>query len=148
MSNSFPPRSSGRKDKESTLVLFFSCVCVLNRFTCVQLFATLWTVAFRGPLSMEFSRQEYWSELLFPSPEHLPEPGTEPDSPVTPPLAGRILIFTTEPSGKLLHICHQSREQILLSPPLKHVQNVITLTTSILHTPLGQHHLTYMIVLQ
>ena len=40
-----------------------------------------WTVTLRGPLSMEFSRQEYWSRLLFPSPGDLPNPGTESMSP-------------------------------------------------------------------
>ena len=45
----------------------------------VRLFATPWTVAYQAPLSMEFSRREYWSGLLFPSPGDLPEPGnTEP----------------------------------------------------------------------
>ena len=47
----------------------------------VQLFATLWTVAHEAPLSMGFSRQEYWSELPFPSPGDLPYPGIEPESP-------------------------------------------------------------------
>ena len=40
-----------------------------------------WTVAHQAPLSMEFSRQEYWSGLPFPSPGDLPEPGIEPESP-------------------------------------------------------------------
>ena len=40
-----------------------------------------WTVACQAPLSMGFSRQEYWSGLLFPSPGDLPNPGTEPKSP-------------------------------------------------------------------
>ena len=43
--------------------------------------ATPWTVACQAPLSMRFSRQEYWSELLFPSPGGLPDPGIEPRSP-------------------------------------------------------------------
>ena len=47
----------------------------------VQLFATLWTVAHEAPLSMGFSRQEYWSELPFPSPGDLPNSGIEPESP-------------------------------------------------------------------
>ena len=47
----------------------------------VQLFATPWTVAHQAPLSMEFSRQEYWSGLPFPSPGDLPDPGIEPRSP-------------------------------------------------------------------
>ena len=47
----------------------------------VWLFATAWNVAHQAALSMEFSRQEYWSELPFPSPEDLPNPGVEPRSP-------------------------------------------------------------------
>ena len=46
----------------------------------VQLFVTLWTVACQAPLSMEFSRQEYWSGVPFPSPGDLPDPGIEPRS--------------------------------------------------------------------
>ena len=44
----------------------------------VRLFATLWTVAYQAPLSMEFSRQEYWNGLPFPSPGDLPDPGIKP----------------------------------------------------------------------
>ena len=47
----------------------------------VQLFATPWTVALQAPLSMEFSTQEYWSGLPFPSPGDLPDPGLKPMSP-------------------------------------------------------------------
>ena len=47
----------------------------------VRLFATTWTVACQAPLSMGFSRQEYWSGLPFPSPGDLPDPGIEPRSP-------------------------------------------------------------------
>ena len=43
--------------------------------SCVQLFATLWTVAHQAPPSMGFSRQEYWSGLPFPSPGDLSDPG-------------------------------------------------------------------------
>ena len=43
--------------------------------------ATPWTVAYQAPLSMGFSRQEYWSGLPFPSPGDLPDPGIEPRSP-------------------------------------------------------------------
>ena len=46
----------------------------------VRLFATPWTVAYHAPLSMGFSRQEYWSGVPFPSPEDLPTPGIEPGS--------------------------------------------------------------------
>ena len=44
-------------------------------------FATPWTVAYQAPPSMEFSRQEYWSGLPFPSPGDLPDPGLEPGFP-------------------------------------------------------------------
>ena len=47
----------------------------------VRPFATPWTVAYQAPLSMGFSKQEYWSGLPFPSPEDLPDPGIEPRPP-------------------------------------------------------------------
>ena len=47
----------------------------------VQLFVTPWAVAYQAPQFMEFSRQEYWSGLPFPSPQDLPNPGIEPRSP-------------------------------------------------------------------
>ena len=59
---------------------------------------TPWTVDCQASLSMEFSRQEYWSELSFPSPGDLPDPGIEPMSLASPALAGRF--FTVEPPGK------------------------------------------------
>ena len=49
-------------------------------------FATPWTVALQGPLSMGFPRQEYWSGLPFPPPGDLADPGIEPASPVSPAL--------------------------------------------------------------
>ena len=55
------------------------CAQSLNH---VFLFAALWTAACQAPLSMEFSRQEYWSEFPFPSPGDLPDTGTESRSPV------------------------------------------------------------------
>ena len=48
---------------------------------CVRVFATPWTLAHQAPLSMGFSRQEYWSGLPFPSPGDLPIPGIYPRSP-------------------------------------------------------------------
>ena len=61
---------------------------MLSCFSCIRLLATLWTVVCQAPLSMGFSRQEYWSGLPFPSPGDLPDPGIEPASPVSPALAG------------------------------------------------------------
>ena len=55
-----------------------------------------WTVARQAPLSMGFSRQEYWSGLPFPSPGDLSDPRIEPTSPASPALAGGFFL-TTEP---------------------------------------------------
>ena len=71
------------------------CVCVLS---CVQLFETPWTVACQASLSKEFSRQEYWSGLPFPSPGDLPDSVVKRVSPVSIALAGGL--STTEPPGK------------------------------------------------
>ena len=59
--------------------------------SCVQLFATPWTVACQVPLSIGFSHQEYWSELPFPILGDLPNPGIKHTSLVSPELAGRFL---------------------------------------------------------
>ena len=65
------------------------CVCVCMLVTSVVAnSATLWTAACQAPLFMGFSRQEYRSGLLFPSPGELPDPGTELVYLVSPPLAG------------------------------------------------------------
>ena len=69
--------------------------------SCVQLFVTPWTIAHHDPLSMEFSSQEYWSQLPFPTPGDHPKSGIEPMSLESPALAGRF--FTTVPPGKLYH---------------------------------------------
>ena len=65
-------------------------MCVCSVLSHVQFFAASWTGARQAPLSMEFSRQEYWSGLPFPIPRDLPNPGVEPMSPA---LAGGF--FTT-----------------------------------------------------
>ena len=75
-------------------------VYVLSCFSRVQLFVTLRTVARQVPLSMEFSRQEYWSGLPCPPPGDLPEPGIEPTSLMSPALAGGF--FITRASWKTL----------------------------------------------
>ena len=67
---------------------------VLNH---VQLFATPLTVACQAPLSMEFSRQEYWSGLPSPSPGALPDPGIKPVSLTSAALA-RGFLLTTRPT--------------------------------------------------
>ena len=67
-----PPFSFCRRP--GAMLFWSSCVsvCVLSR---VWLFETPWTIAHQTLLSMEFSRQEYWSRLPFPTPEDLPDPG-------------------------------------------------------------------------
>ena len=73
-------------------LLLYRCLCV---FSCAQLLMTPWSVACQAPMPMEFSMQEYWSGLPFPSPGDLPNPGIEPRSPALQ--AGAL---TSEPPGK------------------------------------------------
>ena len=62
--------------------------CTLSCFSCIRLFAIKWTIVCQAPLSMGFSRQEYWSGVPYPLPENLPDPEMEPTSPATPALQG------------------------------------------------------------
>ena len=62
----------------------------------VRLYATLWTVTHQAPMSMGFSRQEYWGRLPCPPPGDLPIPGIKPTFLKSPALAGEF--FTTEAS--------------------------------------------------
>ena len=75
-----------------------------------QLFVTPWTIALWAPLSVGFSRQEYWSGLPFPSPGDLPDPGIEPRSST---LGAEAL--TSEPPGKpIIHISGISKVFVFL----------------------------------
>ena len=81
---------------EYTMLL---CVCV--QLLCrVQLLVTPWTVAHQVPLSVEFSRQEYWSGLPFPTPGDLPNSGIELASPA---LASRFFITVLPGKSTVLH---------------------------------------------
>ena len=71
-----------------------------GRFSRVRLFATLWTQVHKAPLSTGFSRQKYLSEFPCPPPGHLPNPGTEPTSPVSNAMKANSL--PTESSGKFM----------------------------------------------
>ena len=73
--------------------LFPLRACVLSHFSCVQFFPAPWTVAHQAPMSMGFSRQEYWSGFPCPPPGDLPDPGMEPASLTALALAGEF--FTT-----------------------------------------------------
>ena len=71
---------------------------ILSHSSSVCILMIPWTVAFQVPLSMGFSRQEYWSGLPCPPPGDLPNPGIEPTSLIPLALAGKF--FTIEPQGK------------------------------------------------
>ena len=77
------------------------CVCALS---CVRLFSTLQTVAYQAPLSLGFSRQQYWSGLPLPTPGDHPNLGIKPTS-LASALAGRF--FTTESPGKPKEKCRK-----------------------------------------
>ena len=89
------------------------CVCVCARarvralswFSRVRLCATLWTVACQVPLSIGFSRQEYWSGLPCPSPGYLLNPGIKPRSP-----AFQVDSLPAELPGKSLNIIERKKE--------------------------------------
>ena len=70
-------------------------MCMLNCFSHIQFFVTLWTVACQSPLSVGFPRQEYWTGLPRCLPGDLPDPGIEPRSPA---LQADSLL--SEPPGK------------------------------------------------
>ena len=76
------------------IYILYTCLlaCMLSRFSRVRLFATLSTVAHQAPLSMGFSRQDYWSGLPFPSPWDLSDLEIEPMSLTPSALAGRFFI--------------------------------------------------------
>ena len=73
-------------------------LCMIRCFSRVWLFVTSWTIAHQAPLSMGFSKQEYWSELPCPTPGDLPDPRIKLTSPTSPALQSDSL--PTEASGK------------------------------------------------
>ena len=75
------------------------CACMLSQFSRVQLFATLQT-----PLSMRFSRQEYLSGLLCPTPGKIPNPGIESSSLMSPALVGRFFTTSAIQESQLMNI--------------------------------------------
>ena len=84
----------------------------------VRFFATPWTVAHQAPPSMEFSRQEYWSGVPFPSPGDLPDPGIEPGSPALQADA-----LPSEPPGNPIYFI---KEVLKSYRQQKHFQNPCT----------------------
>ena len=91
----------------------FTHMCVLS---CTQLLVTQWIIVRQAPLSMGFSRQEYWSGLPFPPPGNLPNPGIESSSPA--PQADSLLIELQQFSVTMLndivwYTCNLPEELIL-----------------------------------
>ena len=93
---------------ENFLLVFFRTIiriltmCMLSCFSRVQLFAVPWSVTHQAPLSMGFSRQEYWHGLPCPSPGALPNPGIEPKSHISPELAGGFFATSTTWEAQIL----------------------------------------------
>ena len=76
----------------------YVCVCVLSSFSRVRLFVTIWPVAHQGPLSMGFSRQEYWNGLLCPP-------------------SGDVIFLTQGSNPHLLHLPHWHEGSLPLGKP-------------------------------
>ena len=97
MEAGFPEESAGPEPSRVTLASYWpgARLLLLSHQIVYDSFGTPWTIAHQTPLSMGFSRQEYWSELPLSCPGNVPDPGIEPMSPA---LAGRFL--TTELPGK------------------------------------------------
>ena len=87
--------------------------CGLNRFSRVRLFVTLWIVIHQTPLSMGFSRQEYWSGLPCPPPGDLQDPGIEAKSLTSPALAGEF--FATSITWEALVPSLEGKTYVILS---------------------------------
>ena len=111
----------------------YVCICVYTHTHTSSVmsdsFATPWTVACQAPLSMEFSRQEYWRGLPFPTPGDLPDPGSEAMSPMSHALTGGF--FTTVSLGKpiCMYVCMCVYIYIyrnIMNPCLYHTASVIS----------------------
>ena len=112
------------------------CVCriltillyMLSHFSCVQFSATLWTVTCQAPLSMGFSRQEYWSGLPLSPPGDLSNPGIKPAAPISPALARGF--FTTSVTWESQNT--SENPSYILEPFLRIQQFIILQSTSVL----------------
>ena len=86
------------------VILFLYIFCMMLMLSCSVMSNSVnpWTTAYQAPLSMKFSRQEYWSGLPFPTPGSIPNPWIEPAFPVSHALAGEF--FTTAVPSKFPYI--------------------------------------------
>ena len=87
----------------------------MKLLSCVQLFATPWTIDYQRPSSMGFYRQEYWSGLPFPSPGDLPNPGIEPGSPTlqADALTSELLGKQECPNHRIIALISHARKVML-----------------------------------
>ena len=112
------------------------CICIVallfSHSNQPDYFATPWTVPCQLPLSMGFSRQEYWSGLPFPSMEDLPNPGIQFESPASPALAGGF--FTTVPLRALKQIRIQTNQSFHFLVDLSSLQQWASLSSLCLET--------------
>ena len=96
-------------------IITLSCACACSvPYSCLTL-CNPWTIAHQAPLSVRFSRQEYWSELPCPPPGDLPDPGIKPTFPVSPALAGGF--FTME-------LCRKPTTLSLKAHPVAYLQGL------------------------
>ena len=91
----------------------YVCMCTVHAQVCD--FVTPWTLAHQAPLSMVFSRQEYWSGLPCPSPGDLPNPGIKPTSLASPGIGRQILYHCTTWEASQFIILNQLKYKSLLS---------------------------------
>ena len=82
--------------------------------SCLTL-ATPWTVAYQAPLSMGFSRQEYWSGLPYLPPWNRSHPGSEPMSPTSPALAGKFCTSSTTWAARTVEYYSAMEKNTLLT---------------------------------
>ena len=100
---------------EAVIIIY---IYMLSHFSRVPLFATLRIVARQAPLSIGFSRQEYLSGLPFPSPGNIPDPGIQPESLMSPTLAGGFFTTFATWEAAQLYIYTYTYIFIYLSPLL------------------------------
>ena len=102
-------------------------VAVVESLSCVQLFVTPWTGVCQAPLSMGFSKQEYWSGLPFPYPGDLPDPGIDPRSPTfqAHSLPSEPLGNFSESESEVTQLCPTLCNPVDCSPPGSSVHGIL-----------------------
>ena len=108
---------------------------MLSHFSRVWFFVTPWTVTFQAPLSMGFTRQEYWSGLPCPPPGDLPNAGIEPVSLTLPPLASRFFTTSTTWEAQFSEYYlfkHVSSKAVTLSVFDRDMQSILAFSKTLL----------------